>query len=296
MGNKHDLANQRFGTLTVLPDEGKRAPDGSILWPYICDCGRKGYRVTSKIKKAKSCGKCKSPHKDNLVNQRFGRLTVIKDDGTRTPHGQVKWLCQCDCGNFTHVKGTNLKRKHTQSCGCLNKEINKERQTKNLTNQRFGKLVALYIIPSYKQRGYNVWKCKCDCGNFCDAVSRDLITGHKKSCGCLKSAGEAIIQKILHDNNISYLKEWTNNKTCKNPKTEGLLRFDFYLPDYNCCIEYDGIQHFTDTGWGDFNTAKERDNFKTQYCKNHNIKLVRLSYKELNKINFDYLMQQIKEC
>lgn len=235
--------------------------------------------------------------KSKLEGKRFGRLVVLCDDGTRDNYKMVKWKCQCDCGNITYVRTNDLNSGHTKSCGCLAKDINKQKQTKDLIGQRFGKLTVLYLISDYKQRGrYNVWKCKCDCGNLCNAVSRDLIIGHKKSCGCLKSEGESLIQKILQNNHIHYLKEWTDDKKCKNLKTNGILRFDFYLPDYNCCIEYDGIQHFKDTGWGNFNTAKERDNFKTQYCKNHNIKLVRFSYKELNKINFDYLMQQIKEC
>lgn len=73
---------------------------------------------------------------------------------------------------------------------------------------------------------------------------------------------------------------------CKNPKTNAILRFDFYLPDYNCCIEYDGIQHYKDN---DFfkSTVKEnqyRDETKNLYCKNNNIDLIRISYKEDKRI------------
>ena len=129
---------------------------------------------------------------------------------------------------------------------------------------------------------------------MCEAVSKDLITGHKKSCGCLKSTGEFLIQRILEQNNILFIKEWTDNKKTINPETKGLLRFDFYLPDYNCCIEYDGEQHFKDTGWGNFETAKKRDDFKTNYCQKHNIKLIRISYKDMDKINFDFLKERLK--
>lgn len=49
--------------------------------------------------------------------------------------------------------------------------------------------------------------------------------------------------------NVSFEKEKTFID-CVNPKTNFLLRFDFYLPDYNIIIEYDGEQHFkyNDTG------------------------------------------------
>lgn len=71
-----------------------------------------------------------------------------------------------------------------------------------------------------------------------------LKRGSVVSCGCKSQSIPAEkIEKILEKNNIRYIKEKTFDK-CVNPKTNRYLRFDFYLPDYNCCIEYDGEQHF----------------------------------------------------
>jgi len=60
--------------------------------------------------------------------------------------------------------------------------------------------------------------------------------------------------------------------------------FDFYLPNLNMCIEYDGIQHFKSVdffgGDEEFKKRKLHDNIKTQYCKDVNIILLRISYKE----------------
>lgn len=58
----------------------------------------------------------------DLVGKRFGRLTVIEDDGRRTPKGQVIWHCVCDCGNHTYVQTSYLTTGDTRSCGCLFKE------------------------------------------------------------------------------------------------------------------------------------------------------------------------------
>ncbi len=57
-----------------------------------------------------------------FVGQKFGRLIVIKrmDNDLR---GNTRWLCCCDCGKNKIVLASNLKRNHTRSCGCLNKEI-----------------------------------------------------------------------------------------------------------------------------------------------------------------------------
>ena len=55
---------------------------------------------------------------------------------------------------------------------------------KDLTGQRFGKLTAIFadIIPNKK----TYWMCQCDCGNKTRVVVDQLISGHTKSCGCLK--------------------------------------------------------------------------------------------------------------
>ena len=60
--------------------------------------------------------------------------------------------------------------------------------------------------------------------------------------------------------------------------------FDFYLPELNICIEYDGLQHFKSIPyWGGDDGLLERqtrDKFKTGYCFNNNIKLIRIKYDE----------------
>lgn len=58
----------------------------------------------------------------DITGYRFGRLVVRKDSGDRKADGQIKWLCECDCGNFSEVIGGNLRRGQTQSCGCLQVE------------------------------------------------------------------------------------------------------------------------------------------------------------------------------
>lgn len=58
----------------------------------------------------------------NLTGQRFGRLVVIKEAG-RSSDGRVRWLCKCDCGNYTSTPSTKTLRNGTcRSCGCIEKE------------------------------------------------------------------------------------------------------------------------------------------------------------------------------
>lgn len=66
------------------------------------------------------------PPKVDLLGMRFGRLTVTGDSGIRQGHSTV-WICMCDCGNFVHIQGNNLRSGHSKSCGCLNSELSSAR-------------------------------------------------------------------------------------------------------------------------------------------------------------------------
>lgn len=64
----------------------------------------------------------------DLAGMRFGRLTVIRRNGTveRGIKNKVKaptWECRCDCGNTVTVVGHELRAGDTSSCGCLHKEV-----------------------------------------------------------------------------------------------------------------------------------------------------------------------------
>lgn len=58
-------------------------------------------------------------------------------------------------------------------------------KTKDLTGQRFGKLVVLAPTEKRMDGGSVVWKCRCDCGNLAEASARRLVRGKARSCGCL---------------------------------------------------------------------------------------------------------------
>lgn len=58
----------------------------------------------------------------NINGKRFGRWTVIERAGS-DKYGTALWKCVCDCGNEKTVRGVELKKGTTQSCGCLHREI-----------------------------------------------------------------------------------------------------------------------------------------------------------------------------
>lgn len=68
----------------------------------------------------------------DLAGQRYGRLTVVSRAADRlNPCGKktIRWNCLCDCGNKCIVNATELRSGHTKSCGCINSETLRERNT-----------------------------------------------------------------------------------------------------------------------------------------------------------------------
>lgn len=229
----------------------------------------------------------------DLTGKRFGRLIVISRVANAND-GHARWLCQCDCGNTVEVSSNVLKKGNTKSCGCLNKQVASEKakaQYKNLTGQRFGRLIALEMIGSQKSSGSNsskLWRCQCDCGNnnFV-TTSHHLISGNTQSCGCLKSKGETDIKLLLQYHNIQFEQQ-------KIFRDFTQARYDFYLPEYHRLIEYDGIHHYEAAGgWStEENLVKmqARDREKNNYALTHNIPLVRIPYWERDNITLDILL------
>lgn len=101
---------------------------------------------------------------------------------------------------------------------------------------------------------------------------------------CRISGGENKIIKTLNEFSIKY----DFQKTFDGCKYKQLLQFDFYLPEFNVCIEYDGKQHYKPIDWfgGEENFKKQqlRDEIKEDYCKNNGIDLLRIPYTEFDNI------------
>ena len=232
----------------------------------------------------------------NLLNQTFNRLTVI--GGPIKRNSKTYWICQCSCGNIKEIRADQLKSGTTKSCGCLKKDIfiknNKERQTADLTNKKFTKLTVLEKTD-LRKNGRVVWKCKCDCGNITYVDSHSLQQGKTGSCGCLISKGENKISQILQDNNINFSTQ-KFFEDCKFEDSNYYAKFDFWV-DNKYIIEYDGQQHFsykyslyTWNNQENFEKVKEHDNYKNNWCKQHNIPIIRIPYTHLDNLCLEDLL------
>jgi hypothetical protein len=113
-----DLTGKRFGRWTVLAYVGRGK------WSFVCDCGARG-NVDGSSLRSGTRKSCRRHGRIDLTGKRFGRLVV-------TAYAQrSRWSCICDCGARVSVGGERLRNGSTKSCGCLSREVHRDRATKH---------------------------------------------------------------------------------------------------------------------------------------------------------------------
>lgn len=128
---------------------------------------------------------------------------------------------------------------------------------------------------------------------------------HIGTLGCPKckpkmSLGERRIMGFLIENNIQFEREKTFDDLRGSTKFS-ILRFDFYLPDVNAVIEFDGAHHFVFHAFNSDDYTEEfkknvlektryNDSVKNKYCADRSIRMVRIAYHEnlLRRLNHEF--------
>ena len=233
-------------------------------------------------------------------------IVFLQELDLRKKHRYGLFICPKCNRPIMKAKISTVKSGYSKQCfECRNKQNlehckqMQENRKIDLTGQVFGKLTALYPIEEQGPNHATFWMCQCSCESktIIPVALNHLRTGHTTSCGCIQSKGEEKVGKILSELNIKYKKQYKFSN-CTNPSTNKQLPFDFYLPEYNCCIEYDGEQHFGQNfrGWFTKDVQKEiqhRDSIKNNFCQENKIKLIRIPYYDLDKIDKQYLLHKI---
>lgn len=223
-------------------------------------------------------------------------------------------------------KGANIKSKHIcRGCGllfyqspshnytgrlcssCGHKKMalkckGQKRTSKLLTNRRKS---SEEYIQECKSKGLDLpiedyvnaitkIKHRCSRGHVYEQRPDDHI--HDKGCSiCNESHGEKYIRNYLDKNNINYIPQ----KKFKELKDKDYLSYDFYLPDYNMLIEYQGKQHYESIDYfgGDnkFKNQQYHDKLKKEYAKDNGYKLLELHYSlDTQELVNRYLKRRIK--
>jgi hypothetical protein len=305
-----DLTGERYGNLVTIRRAGRDKKNNSI-WEVQCDCGKSKDICAKNFKNGTttSCGFCKF----DLLNKRFGSLNIIGKLGNNTG-GQIVWCAQCDCGRLTTARTRDLNSGHKKTCGkCYN----------DLTDKRFGKLIAIKKTEELTTDRNAIWLCKCDCGNDKNIAANSLMSGTTKSCGCKKYIGhggtykselsgviesydsnwELIRMKMLDDD--PYVISWTKLHKIKityEDICKGIAKQRNYIPDF--LIKYKEQTVLEEIKGFIFNseTVDAKSAAATAYCNDNNIiyrfineasfyKLVRDKYgKTVKSVLKDFLM------
>ena len=160
MGRKPiDLTGQKFNSLTVLhrttqeEHPHKTGAGFHVIWTCKCDCGNITYVQGTDLRNGhiKTCG-----HNSfiDITGKKFNRLTIIKkadieEHFYNTDEGS-NWLCKCDCGNSTYVRGTDLRFGRIKSCGCLRDEAAMTNLKKSHKGPSKGELIIADILTKAK--------------------------------------------------------------------------------------------------------------------------------------------------
>ena len=200
---------------------------------------------------------------------------------------KVKIICPTH-GVFEQLPSNHIRRSSIcPKCNNESKALTTEQfieKSKKIHNNKYD-----YSLVKYKN---NITKVSIKCNKCCRIFTQTPNSHYIKGQGCpfcIESNGEKQIKNILNEKNIKYIRQ----KTFEDCVDKYKLRFDFYLPDFNTCVEYDGKQHYEPIeyfgGEEKFQLVKKHDNIKNLYCNKNNIRIIRIKYnqnieKKLNNI------------
>jgi len=187
---------------------------------------------------------------------------------------------------------------------------------KDLTNQRFGRLIALEAFKKPYNNKYH-WKCICDCGRNVEVISSNLTKGNSTSCGCYKNEKIGALNMQHGLSKTRMFKIWVGiRKRCTNPNMKSYERYGGR--GIKVCKEWDSYLRFYDdmiNGYSDDLTLERIDpngNYEPSNCKWANsieqarnktntrliefngIKLTAKGWEEITSIRSDTIQWRIK--
>ena len=262
---------------------------------FKLECEKDGYiwetNYNKFINQNSGCHKCCNQHKkdtDEIKNiletinkkctEQNYELLKICDNRMMS---KTKIILKCNKDGYSWNTSLHHFIKRNQCCPrCIGRN--------KTTQEAINEIEIKCIAKNYKFLGFNVvyknnkskFKLKCIYNHTWETYYANFMNNDRCCPVCSESKGEKIINEILNTQNIEYIREMKFDNCIYKRQ----LRFDFYLPKYNICIEFDGIQHFEPVKrfGGEFylNEIIKKDSIKNKYCEDNNIKLIRIKYNQ----------------
>ena len=228
----------------------------------------------------KFCSIC-FPHKQDIMNEKIKEFSdFIKQNDTWTLNQSIKNIHSHDLVECICTKCGNASSKtiydYLRGRGCLYCSGNNQKTTEQFKQELDDEyeLLTEYVNANTKI------KLKHCCGFVYEVTPHNYLTGKRcPKCSRHQSKGEKLIEQYLIDHQIDYFSEVPMRID------NHLLRFDFYLPEQDLYIEFQGIQHFEPIqhfgGIERFKKQQQFDNLKKHYATN----LLEIDYTQINRVD-----------
>jgi very-short-patch-repair endonuclease len=260
-------------------------------------CGYEFISKLSNFRRRYSCPKCvgkvynkNSDYFKNEIKNIDSNYELISEYKNCHTHVKIKHL---KCGYEYLVTPTRFLS--GDRCPKCSKRIPK---TTKMFKEEIYKLVGkeYVVLDEYpKNNKINISFKHNKCNSIFKMSPHNFLRGQRcPECYRKELSKKAnYIYNLLKSNNIKVKKE----KTYKDCKDKSLLKFDFFLKDYNCIIEFDGLQHFDKKSFmgKTYKTTHKHDLMKNEFCKNNKINLIRIPYKLNENEIKNIIMRIIKE-
>ena len=210
-------------------------------------------------------------------------FSFVSGEYTGARDKNLKFICH-NCGNVWNTSWNDASNDHgCPICVLKNRSINRKIKIDKVLKLFQDNNISIIDIDEYIDTETKIY-CLCNKCNYKWYTDYRHVKSEKGCPKCSSSHGEKRIQKFLDNKNISYEIQ-KRFKECIYKKH---LPFDFYLSEYNVCIEYHGIQHYEKIdhfgGQEKFDKSKIRDDIKRNFCKENNVKLLEISYLDFDNI------------
>ena len=188
-------------------------------------------------------------------------------------------ICHNSCGLiFNTLSLTNWKKNNRACPNCesgfqtkkYKKRLSISEINEYLNSKKEFSLISKYRINRNSNRLDIMHNC---CGTIFTAEVKNIMSGPTCPVCKKRSKGERAIQQFLKRYNIDFIEQYTFDDCVYINK----LKFDFFLPEYGICIEYDGEFHYMNIR-NKLEITKIRDEVKNEYCLSKNIPLIRIPY------------------
>lgn len=283
--SKVDYVNSHTKVCIICPEHGEfwQTPSNHLNKTHACGCSKCGLKekIRKRIKPQNQfIEEANEIHNNKYI---YSKVEYINTQS------KVCIICP-EHGEFYQTPANHLRGQ-----GCPKCKIEKLQNINLLTTQDFIKKSKEvhgnkydYSKSVYKSAKETVCIICPVHGEFWQAAY-DHAYGY--NCPfCNESKGEEKIRLFLISKNINFIKEH-KFEWLINPITEQNLRLDFYLPDYNIAIEYQGEQHFKPIDFGGgyqksaFLKVQYLDKLKHNLCKKHNVPILYINYFDKNIID-----------